>query len=170
MPIQIIRRESDLTVGRMHSDMFDCGMDVAIMGGDEGYAEKCADYFNALPCGLVDELAWYTLRYCEDFRQFFSAEGISIPVGIGRSEIFDYVVPRSLMIFPPKNSQAIVRDTIAFGVEFGCDWEPEHGMEWVINDGRALYVGDFVCLSPWYSPEHYRRERMNYVYYERCVE
>ena len=54
-------------------------------------------------------------------------------------------------------------EKIAFGVELRCDWEPEHGMEWTINDGKVLYVGDYEGISAWYDPQVYKQECMSYV-------
>lgn len=165
MSIGSIKIEGGCQFGRMHSELFECDIDVAIENADAEYAEKCAEYFNSMPSELIDELKKYTLRYCEDFRQFFDKESPEVPDSVGESEIFGYISPRILIIKAPKTA-----NKIAFSVEFGCDWEPEHGMEWTINDGKALYVGDFVGMDPWYNETFYKKTGMNYVFSEHCID
>jgi len=36
-----------------------------------------------------------------------------------------------------------------YQLECGCDWEPEHGMEIDILDGRPVYLGPYEGNSPW---------------------
>lgn len=164
MIIRDVKDDGSLLIGKMHSALFGCEIDVMIEDADMDYAEQCAEYFNNMPSQLTDELKKYTLRYCEDFRQFFDEESQEVPQGVTENEIFNYVSPHVLIIKEPSSS-----DKIAFGVEFGCKWEPEHGMEWTVNDGQVLYVGDFVDMSPWYDKNVYQRG-MNYVFYEHCID
>lgn len=165
MNIRDIRDDKGMLVGRMYSELFGCEIDVLLGGSEIEYAEKCAEYFNHMPADLVNELKKYTLRYCEDFRQFFDEESPEVPPSVNESEIFDYVHPHVLIIRAPKDSDKI----IAFGLEFGCCWEPEHGMEWAVRDGRALYVGDFTNIGPWRDEKYYKRAGLNYVFNEHCM-
>lgn len=165
MIIELIKDEGGCQFGRMHSGLFDCNIDVAVENAGTEYAEKCAEYFNNMPHELTERLSEYTLRYCEDFRQFFDPHTPEVPEGVGKSEIFKYISPHILIIQAPKSS-----DRIAFSVEFGCKWEPEHGMEWTINDGKVMYVGDFVGMSPWYNEAFYKKTGMNYVFHEHCID
>lgn len=165
MIIELIQSDGGCQFGRMHSALFGRDIDVAIENADVGYAEKCAEYFNNIPNELVSQLTKFTLRYCEDFRQFFDSDSPEVPEGVSESEILDYVSPRILVIKAPKQA-----DKIAFSVEFGCEWEPEHGMEWTLNDGKVLYVGDFVGMNPWYDEAFYKKTGMNYVFSEHCID
>ncbi len=38
-------------------------------------------------------------------------------------------------------------DIVEFHVEGSCDWEPEHGFEITISDGKILYVGSFDVMK-----------------------
>lgn len=164
MIIRDIKDDGGLLIGKMHSKLFGREIDVMVKNADADYAEKCAEYFNNMPDKLIGELKKYTLRYCEDFRQFFDEESPDVPEGVTENDIFDYVVPHVLIIKSRKAS-----DKIAFSLEFGCCWETEHGMEWSIRDGKAMYVGDFVDMSPWYDESVYQRG-MNYVLHEHCID
>jgi hypothetical protein len=33
-------------------------------------------------------------------------------------------------------------------LELNCDWEEEHGMEWIVRDGQVVYVGPYNGMNP----------------------
>lgn len=152
---------SSIYVGKMDSALFGYEMDVVLSHSDEAlpvYAEKCADYFNHLPAPLFDELKRYSLRYYNDMKQFYDDDNPDFPQNVTLENIGDYVKAQCLIVEQPKDAAKI-----AFSMEFRCAWEPEHGMEWVINDGKVLYVGDYQGVSAWYDPQVYEQECMSYV-------
>ena len=164
MIITDIRKDSGsgLYFGRMYSQLFGREIDVALYGDDADYldyAEKCGNYFNDLPAELFALLKKYSLRYCEDMRDDFDTEYPDVPEDVGEDTVMNYARVNCLIIEKPKDSASV-----GFGVEFSCDWEREHGMEWTIRDGRALYVGDFMGISPWYSDSVYAKQCRSYVY------
>ena len=163
MTIKDIRKDSgDLLFGRMDSELFGRKIDVVLYGSDEeflAYAEKCAEYFNHMPAALLSQLKQCSLRYCEDMREYFDPMAPEVPESVSEETVLDYVRVNCLIIKKPKDF-----GTIGFEVEFCCDWEPEHGMEWTVRDGRALYVGDFMGISPWYDDRVYETECRSYVY------
>lgn len=164
MIIKDIRRDSGsgLFFGKMYSELFRKEIDVVLHGDSEDflyYAEKCGDYFNHMPENLIGLLKKYSLRYCEDMRDFFDPDSPDVPEGVNQNTVLNYAHVNCLIIEKPKDSSAI-----GFGVEFSCDWEREHGMEWTIRDGRALYVGDFMGISPWYADSVYERQCRSYVF------
>ena len=164
MIITDVRRykDSDLYVGRMFSELFGRTIEVVLHGCSDDfleYAERCADYFNHFPEDLLAFLRKCSLRYCEDMRECFDARCPEVPENVTESAILRYVRPNSLIIEPPKDC-----GVIGFSAEFSCDWEPEHGMEWTIREGRALYVGDFMGISPWYADRVYATQCRSYVY------
>lgn len=165
MIINDINTEHDFLVGKLYSDLFGCDIRVMIWGADLEYADKCAEYFNKMPAELISELKKYTLRYCEDFRQFFDEENPEVPENVTENQIFDYVSHQLLIIKEPKDA-----NKIAFSMEFNCAWEEEHGMEWAVNDGRILYVGEFTDIGPWRSEEYYKRTGLNYVFGTKCID
>ncbi len=163
MLIGDIKRDgSGLSYGRMVSGLFGKEVDVVLYGDSQGfleYAEKCAEYFNRLPERLLDDLREYSLRYCEDMRVYFDPDAPAVPENVTAQNVLDYAQANCLIIQQPKDETVI-----GFSVEFSCAWEPEHGMEWTIRDGRALYVADFMGISPWYDDRVYATECRSYVY------
>ncbi len=164
MTISDIRSDSGsgLFFGRMRSALFGREIDVVLHGDGEEYlqyAEKCADYFDNMPKELLSQLKKYSLRYCEDMRDFFDPACPEVPENVKEDSVLDYARVNCLIIEQPKDS-----GVIGFGVEFSCKWESEHGMEWTIRDGRALYVGDFMGISPWYADRVYETQCRSYVY------
>lgn len=147
--------------GKMYSELFGKELDVIIKGGEEmiQYAEKCADYLNHFPDELLAELKKYSLRYCEDMRGYFDPECPEVPENVTEDTILDYARANCLIVEPPQDD-----GIIGFGVEFSCVWEPEHGMEWIVRDGRVLYVADFMGISPWYDDRVYSTECRSYVF------
>ncbi len=155
-------KNSRLYVGKMYSELSGQYIDAVLHGNSEEflqYADKCAEYFNHLPGELLSFLRECSLRYCEDMRISFSTASPEVPENVTQNTILHYARVNSIIIEPPKDFNAI-----GFSVEFSCDWEPEHGMEWTIRDGRALYVGDFMGISPWYADSVYETQCRSYVY------
>lgn len=121
------------------------------------YAEKCADYLALLDNNVIDKFCEASIRYCEDNREYFEDEQIDIPENISLRDILRYIDPINLSIEKPESG------SIAFHMELNCDWEPEHGLEWTINDGDVLYVGAFHSESPWQSKEYFKEAGWNYA-------
>lgn len=164
MIIHDIRKDSGsgLFFGKMYAALFDREIDVVLHGDGEDYlryAEQCGEYFNHMPQELLSLLKKYSLRYCEDMRDYFDPDYPDVPEDVNVDTVLNYTRVNCLIIEQPKNS-----NIIGFGVEFNCDWEREHGMEWTIRDGRALYVGDFMGISPWYADRVYETQCRSYVY------
>ena len=164
MSITDIKRDDGgrLCFGKLRSSLFGRTLDVVLYGDDAdylAYAEKCAAYLEHMPPALLALLKKYALRYCEDMREFFDPASPEVPEGVSEDTVLDYARANCLIIERPKDS-----GVIAFGVEFTCEWEREHGMEWTIRDGRPLYVGDFMGISPWYADRVYETECRSYVY------
>ena len=153
---------SSLFFGKMSSALFGRALDVVLYGNDAGYLEyagRCAEYLENMPPELLAELKCCSLRYCEDMRDYFNVDSPEVPEGVDEDNVLEYARANCLIIERPKDIEVI-----GFSVEFSCDWEPEHGMEWTIRDGRALYVGDFMGISPWYADKVYQTECRSYVY------
>jgi hypothetical protein len=162
MMIADIRKDGGLCLGKLRSTLFGRTLDAVLYGDDAdclAYAEKCAVYLENMPSELFSLLKKFSLRYCEDMREFFDPVSPEVPEGVSEENILHYARANCLIVERPKDS-----GVIAFGVEFSCAWEREHGMEWTIRDGRPLYVGDFMGISPWYADRVYETECRSYVY------
>ncbi len=164
MIITDIRQDDrgSLYFGSMYSRLFARQLDVVLHGGSEEflrYAERCADYLDNMPDTLLLQLKECSLRYCEDMRETFDADTPEVPENVSTDTVMNYARANCVIIEQPKDSSVI-----GFSVEFSCDWEPEHGMEWTVRNGRALYVGDFMGISPWYADKVYETQCRSYVY------
>lgn len=160
-------RHSSIFVGKMHSTLFGCEIDVVLRGDSDEflmYAERCAEYFNNMPNEIIDDLKEYSLRYYNDMKQYYDDDDPDFPFDVNKENITEHMAARCFIVEKPKNAEKI-----AFGVELGCEWEPEHGMEWTVNDGRILYVGDYIGVSAWYDEQVYQRECMSYVQEEFTI-
>lgn len=127
--------------GMVHVPLF--SRDVGVMIEEEGalpFAQKCADYLNSLPDGVIDDLCAASIRYCNAFRDL---------LGEPRQQFENpravlHMVRPSVLIVP-----VVPEDTDPFvHMELNCDWEIEHGMEWIIREDKPMYVGPFNSEDP----------------------
>jgi hypothetical protein len=104
------------------------------------YVERCVEYLNAVDDNLLDSLCLACIRYHDSMIEMVGGEPklFSTP-----RDILLHVCPSTLLIPNPENgSEPVAR------LELNCDWEIEHGMEWVIRGNSILYVGAFNDLDP----------------------
>lgn len=155
------KNEFNQTEGIIDFPLFNLEIQITI---DEGvpleYAKQCVSYLQNLDDSVIDKLCEGSIRYCESMREYFADEGIDIPKDVKGREILRYIRPNVLLIDPPED------DTIAFHIEGNCDWEPEHGIEGSIRNGKVLYVGAFNDESPWRSEEYFAKASWNYAVFE----
>lgn len=121
-------------------------LDSDVSTGFLDYAAKCADALRSLPDDVINKLCEYSNVYCEDF---CDAIGENPPEIKEMRDILKYIQPVSFIIEEPKDESIVIH------LELNCDWENEHGLEWLIKDGRILYVGSFTGESPYCEAEYY---------------
>jgi len=131
---------------------------------DIDYVNKCIENLNSLSDEIIDKLCEYTIRYCEDFREYFEDEEIDIPKGIKGREILKYVKPVCLGIEEPDSE-----DIIGYSIELNVAWEEEHGMEWVIKNNKVMYVSIYSGKGAWCDEEDYYDDGFNYVLGENLM-
>lgn len=120
---------------------------------DIEYVEKCVEYFNALDSGIIDKLCLASIRYCNDFLEMVGEDSRQFN---SPRDVLSLVSPGTLIIPNEENSGTPVAH-----LELNCDWEPEHGMEWIIRDRAVLYVGAFNGSDPW--GEYLEKVSYNYA-------
>ncbi len=120
---------------------------------DFEFAEKCMNALNNIPDYVIDLLCHYTVKYSEDF---CDAIGEEPPVIECDRDILKYVYPGSLIVSAEEKGE----NDIVLHLELNCDWEPEHGLEWLVVDNKVLYVGAFNDVS---SEYYDKGESWNYV-------
>ena len=105
------------------------------------YVERCVEYFNTLDSEIIDEICLACIRYCNDLLE---------EVG---QEVKQFNTPRDVLSLVSPTTLIIPNEEIpgmaVAHFELECEWEPEHGMEWIIRDKRVLYVGGFNGSDPW---------------------
>ncbi|RXZ79559.1 hypothetical protein EBB07_22725 [Paenibacillaceae bacterium] len=122
--------------------LFDRDIEVFIGEGvTEEYANRCAAYLNALSEEVISELCLASIRYCNDFLDGIGEEEQTFEKP---ADVLRLVYPNSLNIPEPQNGNEPVID-----MELNCDWEIEHGMQWIIRKDKVLYVGAYNGENPW---------------------
>ncbi|WP_411349382.1 DUF6985 domain-containing protein [Paenibacillus sp. WLX2291] len=125
------------------------------------YAERCAQAFQALSPALLQQLYRYSYDYCIDFCAYVG----ETPLVIQQPEdILQYIAPMSMEIPAfPEEYTAETADPVLH-LELECEWEPEHGLEWLIRGHDILYVGSCEMVSEWRDKEYYREYHGNYAF------
>jgi hypothetical protein len=114
-------------------------------GAGPAYMEKCAAYLNGLDESLIDELCRASLRYRDAFYKAVSERRRKIK---NPRDVLGIVKPRTLVIPEEKDP-----DVPVVSIGFSCEWEPEHGMQWLVREGRILFVGPQGEARPWADKE-----------------
>lgn len=176
--IERIRKEADGDLGEFTSALFHRikwdKEDQVIVGGpvkpakvsvriqegaDLAYAEQCAKHFNQLSPEMIDQLCAYSLRHCHSYCDYFGEDRLEIR---DAKEMLSYVEPFFMYVTSRKNNEGI-----GYTVELHCDWDPEHGLSWIIRNEEILYVGEGMVhyrLGVWEDLETYRKNSGNCVF------
>lgn len=139
--------------GKVHWPLFNCQVPVTF--GRDGtvslqYAERCVSRLLHLKKAEIDSLLRASIAYFRDVEychgepveMMFEFEGMPYPEGLEQPErILPYIKPVEISIdreVPGVESVSIFSE---------CAWEPEHGLQWVVRNGKPLFVGAFGGLS-----------------------
>lgn len=126
---------------KVFCNLFQKDIDIISQCEDSQYIQACADYLNSLDDKLIDNLCLACIRYCNAYLNFMEKKPIEFP---SNREVLKMIYPSSLMIDESNESNEPL-----IHMELNCDWEIEHGMEWIIRGDKILYVGEFVSFDPW---------------------
>lgn len=128
--------------GDCYFSLFDRDIRVSIdEDTNEEYANRCIEYLNSLSEEVVLKLCLASIRYCNDFLSMIGEEE---KIFEKPTDVLSLIYPSVLIIPVPKNGHEPVID-----MELNCEWEIEHGMEWIIRADNVLYVGAFNGENPW---------------------
>ena len=139
--------------GEVFFSLFD--KDIALSAEDTeiSFAEQCATYLNDLPSEVIQNLCEASIRYCNSFLE---AIGEPQKTFNNPSEILPLIYPSVLLVpYPEIPNKPVIH------LELNCEWEEEHGMEWVIRDNKVLYVGAFNGEDPW--SDYTKKQVWNYA-------
>lgn len=144
MSLDLVKKEFHFE-GRAPFDLFK--QDITILidreEADFDYAEKCVKALNEISEEVIDILCEASVRYCIDFCENV---GEAPPEFYSIRDVLSHIKPNSMSIDPPQDKGIVIH------LELECDWEEEHGLEWLIKDNKVYYVGPFCNASP-YSQE-----------------
>lgn len=114
---------------------------VAVWGFSQdsiSYANECVKLAVNLSETLISELCQSSIRYCNTFLEEI---GEDVMYFDDEKAILSLINPRALIIEDGASIPVI-------HMELDCEWEEEHGMEWIIRDGKLQYVGAFNGEDP----------------------
>lgn len=117
-----------------------CALDLED-GATDDYARACVAHLGALDGATIDDLCRASARYRADLSEAVGAE--AVPLASPR-DVLAWVRPRVMIVPDPGG-----RPEPVVHLECDCEWEVEHGLEWVVRAGRAVYVGPFEDVDPW---------------------
>lgn len=152
--------------GTCKFNLFDCEIDIYIEKDVSiEYAEKCVKMLNTLSDNTIDDLCKYSIRYFEDFKNNYDedefVEWCNMPTHVEGREILKYIYPSGINIEYPEN-----HNIYALDMELNCEWEEEHGMEWVIRDNKVIYVSSYNGVGAWVDDDC---DCCNYVLNESTI-
>lgn len=128
--------------GEVWFDLFKKYINFAVEdSADLDYVKKCGEYLNELPEQTIKSLCEASIRYCNNFLQ---AIGEPEKEFSSYRDIIALIYPSTLLVPDPEIGEEPV-----IWMELNCEWEPEHGMEWVIRKNEVQYVGGFNGTDPW---------------------
>jgi len=107
------------------------------------FVNDCALLLKNLSEPVIAHLCRASERYCTDF---LNSVGEPLLQFSSERSVLDSVYPSTLIIPAPNST----REPLVH-MELNCEWEPEHGMEWVVRKGTVLYVGPFNGCDPYES-------------------
>jgi len=144
--IKDINRDDEMWIeGKLYLPWTESDILISIVDGcEEEYAEKCAEFIADIGDDILERIGKYAYRYCNEFLSDTDSDYAREFSDITEENILEHCWPSGVVI-----ENECRRDRIEFHMEWGCDWEEEHGMEVTISDGKILYVGPFENYSPW---------------------
>lgn len=154
--------------GFLKWELFDRVLDVTI---DKGvpleYAEKCAEALNSLSEETVKDIYEAAKRYCLFFIDLcgdaWDYDDYDMQIRVTKDtpaeDMRSEIRPNVFIVDTPKDER------IGFHIECDCSWEPEHGLEITILDGKLVYLGGFEDSSPWAN--YAKDDEWNFAAYRR---
>lgn len=139
--------------GKIYWPLF--GREVKVRWGEGAdvsteYAEKCVSQLLHLDQSGVEQLLEASIRFFYDAERchgepltfLFEFEGMEYPKELHvATNILPYIIPVELYI------DKEMAGCCSISVFSECAWEPEHGLQWVVRNGRPLYVGGYDGLG-----------------------
>lgn len=153
--IQDITQTSNGWEGQVYCGVYDKFIGLLVHeGANVEFANACAGLLNELPDPVIDHLCRASVRYCTEFLSQVGEPAMKFD---SMRSVLDRIDPRFLIVpAPDEAGKPVVH------MELNCDWDEEHGLEWLIRDGAVLYVGGYTGCQEYGSFE--RRDPWNYAW------
>jgi hypothetical protein len=127
--------------GRVFCRLFGRYIAFAVEGAASmDYVRRCAEHLDALPEAVVEALCRGSIRYCNEYRVLLGEPALAFAAP---REVLRLVDPNTLLVPDELGPEPVVH------LELNCDWDIEHGLEWIVRGAEVLYVGGFKGASPW---------------------
>lgn len=121
--------------GEIWFSLFDQYVDFSIDDdADLAYAKHCAGFINELTEQAIKDLCEASIRYCNNFLDMLGERTKEFS---HYRDVLPMIRPAGFIIPNKESYDPIIH------LELRCDWEPEHGKEWVVRAGELMYVGAF---------------------------
>jgi len=109
-------------------------------GGNIEFAQRCADFLNSMSNKLIQELCEASIRYCNYHLEWIGQTRREFTKS---TDVLQTICPNVLIVpFLPASADPVIH------VESNCDWEEEHGLEWIVRNKDVLYIGPWNGLDP----------------------
>ena len=121
--------------------LFNCYIPIIDESEERGCVENSGTALNNLPQETVSSLCNSTIKYCHAIEK-----ALNKPLSKfnDSSDILKMLSPSALIVPWPENEN----DTL-ISIEFNCEFEEEHGLQWLLLNSRLTYVGPFQGISPY---------------------
>ena len=140
----IIERDKYLE-GKVFFNLFDRYIGFYAFGTEPrpnlDYIKQCAVYLNSLSDDLIDRLCRGSIMYCNYYLEEYLGE--EPKKFASNRDVLSLITPLNLIVPAMKENEPIAH------LELDCEWEPEHGMEWIVRGDRVLYIATFESEDPW---------------------
>ena len=133
--------------GKIYWPLFGCEVKVRWGEGADvstEYAEKCVSQLLNLDQSSVEPLLKASIRFFYDAERchgepltfMFEFEDMEYPKELDTPmNILPYITPVEMYI------DKEIAGCYSISVYSECAWEPEYGLQWIVRNGKALYVG-----------------------------
>jgi hypothetical protein len=152
--IKDIKRDGDWTLeGKVFSKFFNRYIRFISENDNLEYVKTCAEYFNSFDDKLIDDLCRASIRYCNDFLSEVGEPEIHFQ---SIRDVLKIISPNFLVIpFPNDTNEPVLH------MDLNCEWEIEHGMEWLVRGNEVLYVGQYSSVFAW--DDYSEKDDWNYA-------
>ena len=144
--IKNVREVDDELIGDIYFSLFKQQIELTFFDGCTEYAVSCVNYLNELNDKIIEALCLASIRYCNTYLAY---EGEPQKQFDEVKDVLKLIQPRWMWITDEHerfNSPIV-------SLELECDWEPEHGLEWLIYENKVLYVRPHLGADPDYDFE-----------------